>query len=188
MVDSRGTADAGVERLRGLVVALQGVGIEQVTALLREDYTALVVAEIDGLDEPLVAEMVERVVVDVEVLFGHDAEGADRGKCAAVLAIQLVDAIAVDDQFARLATRQVKVVHQAVARIVVGPVTLVVHARTPIVAFAQVIPSGVVHRPSCVLLAVVRMCVKAPGQELRGAIQASPWRAGSKTAAPKAWS
>src|SRR6266850_976614 len=29
------------------------------------------------------------------------------------------------------------------------------------------------------------MCAKAPGQELRGAIQVSPWRAGSKTAAPK---
>jgi hypothetical protein len=49
-------------------------GIEQVTALLREDHTALAAAEIDGLDEPLGAEMAERVVVDVEVLFGHDAK------------------------------------------------------------------------------------------------------------------
>lgn len=29
------------------------------------------------------------------------------------------------------------------------------------------------------------MCVKAPGHELRGAIQASPWKAGSETAASK---
>jgi len=154
VVDFAGPADTGVERLRGLVVALQGVGIEQVTALLREDYTALVAAEIDGLDEPLGAEMAEGVVVDVEVLFGHDAEGAHRGKCSAVLAIQLVHVVAVDDQFARVVTRQVKIVHQSVAWVVVGSVTLVVHARTPIVVFAQVVPSGIVHMPSpcCSLL------------------------------------
>ena len=73
-------------------------------------------------------------MVDVEVLFGHDAEGADGGQRAAVLAVQLVDAIAVDDQLALVAARQVEVVHQAVARIVVVPVTLVVHARPPVVA------------------------------------------------------
>ena len=56
--------------------------------------------------------------------------------------------------------------HQAVTRIVVVPVTLVVHARPPVVAFAQVIPSGVVHKPSGVPLAVVGMCVKAPGQNI----------------------
>lgn len=86
VVDFAGPANAGVERLRGLVVALEGVGIEQVTALLREDYTALIAAEIDSLDEPLGAEVAKGVVVDVEVLFGHDAEGAHRGKCSAVLA------------------------------------------------------------------------------------------------------
>src|SRR5688572_23383242 len=37
VVDLAGATDAGVKRLRGLVVSLQGVGIEQVTALLRED-------------------------------------------------------------------------------------------------------------------------------------------------------
>jgi len=60
----------------------------------------------------------------------------------------------VDDQFARVATRQVKIVHQSVARVVVGSVTLVVHARTPIVVFAQIVPSGVVHMssPCCLLL------------------------------------
>ena len=97
--------------------------------------------------------MVERLVVDVEVLFGHDPEGADGGQRAAVLAVQLVDAIAINDQLALLAARQVEVVHQAVARIVVVPVTLVVHARPPVVAiplavFARITPSSVRHRPS----------------------------------------
>jgi len=112
--------------------------------------------------------------VTFEVALGHDAERADCRQCAAVLAIQLVQMIAVDDEFSRLAARQIKVVHQPIARVVVGSVTLVVHARTPIGVFAQVVPSGVVHKPSRVLLAVRRICVKAPGQELRGAIQASP--------------
>jgi len=46
----------------------------------------------------------------------------------------------------------VKVGHQPVARVVVGPATLVVHARTAVIAFAPIVPSGVVHKPSRVLL------------------------------------
>ena len=62
---------------------------------------------------------VRRVVsVISEFALGHDAERADHRQCAAFLAIQLVHVIAVDDQFARLAARQVKVVHQPVARII----------------------------------------------------------------------
>ena len=122
------------------------MGIEQVTALLREDHTALVVAKVDGLDKPLAAKMVEGVVVDVEVLFGHDTEGADGGQCTAVLAVQLVDTVTFKDQLALLAARQVEVAHQPVARVVVVPVALVVHARTPVVAFARIVPSRVVHR------------------------------------------
>jgi hypothetical protein len=95
--------------------------------------------------------MIEAVVLDVELLFGHNTEGADGGQCAAVLAVQLVGPITIDDQLALVAARQVEVVHQAIARIVLVPVTLVVHARTPIVASAQVVRSGAVHKnpPAC---------------------------------------
>jgi hypothetical protein len=34
-------------------------------------------SEVDGLDEPLIAEVVECVVADVEIVLGHDAESAD---------------------------------------------------------------------------------------------------------------
>jgi hypothetical protein len=78
------------------------VGVEQVAPFARERQAALVVAEIDRLDEALVAQMVERVGVDVEVVLGHDAEGADGGQRSAVLAIQLIDAVADRDQLALL--------------------------------------------------------------------------------------
>lgn len=71
--------------------------------------------------------MVKGIVVGVEVPFGHDTEGPDSGQRAAVLAVQLVSAVAIDDQFALLAARQVDVVHRAVAGIVIIPVALVVH-------------------------------------------------------------
>jgi len=45
----------------------------------------------------LIAQMVERLVVDVEVLFRYDAERADGGERAA--AVQLVRAITINDQF-----------------------------------------------------------------------------------------
>jgi uncharacterized protein (DUF983 family) len=90
--------------------------------------------------------MVESIVIDVGVLCGHDPEGADGGQRAAVLAVQLVDAITINNELALLAEWQVEVVHQAVARIVVvGAVTLVVHARPPVVGislgvFARITP------------------------------------------------
>ena len=95
--------------------------------------------------------MVKGIVVGVEVPFGHDTEGPDSGQRAAVLAVQLVSAVAIDDQFALLAARQVDVVHQAVAGVVIIPVALVVHARALIAAtalsvLARISPSSVRHR------------------------------------------
>ena len=94
VVDLAGATDAGVERLLALAVTLQGVGVEQIAALLCEGQAAFVAAKVDGVDEALVAEVTEGIVVDVEVLFGHDSERADGGQRAAVLAIQLVDTVA----------------------------------------------------------------------------------------------
>jgi hypothetical protein len=151
VVDFAGPADAGVKRLRGLVLAIQRMRIKQVSAVLRQDDSAIVVAEVNGVDQPLIAEVVEGIVVDVEFVLGNDTEGADRGQCSAVLAVQFVDSVTINDQLALLAARQVEVVHQAVARIVVVAVALLVDARPPVVAiplavFARIIPSSVRHR------------------------------------------
>ena len=153
VIDLAGAVGAGVKGLRGLVVALQGMRIENVTALLREDQTTLIATKADGLDEPLVAEMVESVAVGVEVLCGHNTEGAHDGEGTTVLTVQLVDATTINNQLALLAARQVEVAHQAVARIVVVPVAFVVHAppsvvAVPLTVLAWITPSSVGHRPS----------------------------------------
>jgi hypothetical protein len=80
------------------------------------------------------------------------SERADDDQRATVLAVQLVDTVATNDQLALLAARQVEVVHQAVARIVVIPVA-VVYARPfvdtiALAVFARITPSSVRHRPS----------------------------------------
>jgi hypothetical protein len=98
----------------------------------------------DGLRRPT-SSAVERVVADVELVLGNDTKGADRGQCSAVLAVQFVDTVTINDQLAFLPARQVEVAHQAVARIVVVPLALVVHARPFVAAiqlavFAQITP------------------------------------------------
>ena len=80
--------------------------IEKVPAVLRQGHAALVVAKVNDIDEALIAQVVEGLVVDVEVLCGHDPEGADGSQRAVVLAVQFVDAIAINDQLALLAARQ----------------------------------------------------------------------------------
>jgi hypothetical protein len=64
-------------------------------------------AKVNDIDEAFIASVLERLVVDVEVRFGHDPEGADGGQRAAVLAVQLVGATTINDQLALLAARQV---------------------------------------------------------------------------------
>ena len=115
--------------------------VEQVAAFPRQRQAALVVAQVHHLDEALVTQVFERLVVDVEVVLGHDPKGADGGQRAAVVAVQLVDAVTVHNQLALLAARQVEVAHQAFTRVVVA-VPFVVHALAavlPPVTLARVI-------------------------------------------------
>jgi hypothetical protein len=112
VVDLAGPTDASVERLCGAALALQCVRVEQIASLLCERQVAFVPAKVDGLDEALVSEMTNGIVVGVEVLFGYDSERADDGQRAAVVAVQLVHTVAVDDELTFLAARQVEVVSQ----------------------------------------------------------------------------
>jgi hypothetical protein len=100
----------------------------------------------------LVAEVSEGLVVGVEILFGHHSERADGSERAAVLAIQLVHTVAMHDQFALFAARQIQVVHQRVAWIVSVSVPLAIDAGAgvaaiPVSVLARIVPSSV-HRPS----------------------------------------
>jgi hypothetical protein len=78
----------------GLVVPPHGVGIEQVSAIPREDHTALVAAKVDGLDEVIVAEMIESIVVRVGPVRARHRRCRSRPAYGtAVLAIQLVHTV-----------------------------------------------------------------------------------------------
>jgi hypothetical protein len=96
----------------------------------------------------------ERIVLGVEVLFGHDSERADGGQRAAVIGVQFVHPVTIDHQLALLAAWQIELVNQGVARVVVVSVPLAVDARTAIAAIsvvvlARIVPSSVRHRASC---------------------------------------
>ena len=65
-----------------------------------EGQAAFVPANVDGLDKAFIAEVAERIVACVEVLFGHDSERANGGQSASVLAIQLVRTVAIDNELA----------------------------------------------------------------------------------------
>ena len=155
MIQFSWAVDARVELLGPALVALSAIGLEQVPALVREDDGLVVFAQRNGPNQTFVTQVVQRVVVRVpvtsEITLGDDSERTDGRQGTAVLAIQFVDSVAVNHQLARVAARQVQIVHQAVARIVFGPVTLVIHTCTPIIAFAPVLPSWIVHSPSCVM-------------------------------------
>jgi hypothetical protein len=81
------------------------------------------------------------------------AERADGGQRTAVLAVEFVDSIAVNDQFPLVVARQVQIARQAIARILVIAVACVVHtgqfvAEISRVVLARITPSSVGHRAS----------------------------------------
>jgi hypothetical protein len=86
-------------------------------------------------------------------VFRHDPERTDGSQRAAVFAVELVDSIAVNDEFPLVTARQVQIAHQAIARSLVITVACVVHARQfvaeiPRIVLARIIPSSVGHRSS----------------------------------------
>jgi hypothetical protein len=103
VIDLAGATDASVERLRGLSVPLQAVRIQQMPPLLGEGQGAFVATKVNGGDKALVAEMAKGLVVRVEFLFRHHSERADGGQRAAVVAVQLVHTLAIDNELAFLA-------------------------------------------------------------------------------------
>ena len=54
---------------------------------------AIIAAEVNGLDQSLIPEVVERPVVDIEL--GNDRKAPAGGQCSAVLAVQFVDAMTI---------------------------------------------------------------------------------------------
>jgi hypothetical protein len=153
VVDLAGAADAGMKRLSGPAVALQGVRVEQIASLCGEGQAAFVAAKVDGLDKAFIAEVAKGIVVGVEVLFGHNSERADGCEGATVLAIQIIDSIAVEDQLAFIAARQVHVAHQSVTRVVIVSVPIDIGAGSFVAAIhvaviARIVPSSVRHRSS----------------------------------------
>src|SRR5262249_39848485 len=114
----------------------------------REGQASLAVVQVNQFEKPLVVQVVQGVMRKIEIVFRHDPKGADGGQRPAVLAVQAVHSVAVDDQFALIAAREVKVAHQRGPRIVLVPVARVVHARPFVAAIARVawiIPSSIGH-------------------------------------------
>jgi hypothetical protein len=114
------------------------VRIEQVSPFGRERQSALAVAQVNPVYEPLIVKVLEGVVRKIEIVFRHDAKRTDGGQRAAVPAVKLEDSITVSDQFPLVAARQVEVTHQAVTRIVFIPV-----ARSTALPFIAAIPNVV---------------------------------------------
>jgi hypothetical protein len=84
---------------------------------------------INGLNKPLIVEVVEGVARKIQVVFRHDPKRADGGKSPAVFAVQLVHSVAINNQFALVAARQVDIPHQRFPRIVILAVARI--ARPP---------------------------------------------------------
>jgi hypothetical protein len=88
----------------------------------------------------------ERIAVE-QLALGDDAERADRRQGAAVVAVQLVDVVAVEDVLALALQRQIDVVQEHVPW-VAGSVTALVRAFTAALAAIARVVTRIEHRAS----------------------------------------
>jgi hypothetical protein len=110
------------------------VGCQGVPPLPGELHAAPIAAKVNGSDKSGILKVVEGLSVDVQVVLRHDAEGSNGGQRSAVFAVQLVGPVAVHDQLAFVAARQVEIARQPVTRVVVVSVPVVVHALAAVLA------------------------------------------------------
>ena len=95
--------------------------VEHVPPAVGQGVAAFVCVNLNGMDQALVAKVVEAgldVAKVLRVALADDAKGADGGEHPTVVAIQLIESLAlVLHQFALDAAGQVQGVHEWVARI-----------------------------------------------------------------------
>ena len=126
---------AGVERLTvvtvavsRVVISLASVGLEHAQAAFGQYVGMLVGANLDGLDQPFVTQMIERALGVVrihQVPFGDDTKGPDGREHQAVVAIQFVEVVAlVVNEFSFGIARQFQALHEWLSRVMVPVISI----------------------------------------------------------------
>jgi hypothetical protein len=145
-------------------------------AVHRDEPHQTLVPEVPEIPVSRVGGLVARVA---EIALGHHAKGPDSRERPALVTIEFVSVIAVDDDLAFESPRQIKIAQEDIARIVVPftgiaisfPGTLVAVTRVVlpwigpssglnpvdfdvariVISVPWITPSRIVHRPSCVM-------------------------------------
>ena len=123
--------EAGVERLPGLVVALQAIRLEHVSTTTGQDDDVTVAAlEWNSFEKARLLEMSKalpcwhKVPVTVEhvpqVIRVDDPKRSDRGERLALLAVQLIRSLPVSHELAVWATRQVDMATEGTPAVIVA--------------------------------------------------------------------
>jgi hypothetical protein len=119
-------ADAGMECLVTGIADVAPVGLEQAVPTRHHGDGALAAVQRHGPNQPFVSQMAQAVVAGVrgpiprvaQVPLGHDPERTGCRKRAALLAIDLVAVIAVQDDLPFEAARELKTVQEHITRVV----------------------------------------------------------------------
>src|SRR5262249_16709567 len=116
---------ARVEPLLAVVVASAAIRFEQVASAVSQGHAAVATVERDRADQALVSEVLKAVVAAIgslvpriKIALGDGAERPNRRKHPAVVAVQLVQAFAVEDQLSLESAWQVQIAEQGITRIV----------------------------------------------------------------------
>ena len=123
-----GLPEAGIEDLPGLVravVAFVAVGLEEIAPAIGEGYGPVLRVQRRRANQPFVLEMLEassralRVVAEVvKIAFGNDSKRANGRERAALVAVDLVDAVTVAYRSALGPARQVEMLRKDVTWVV----------------------------------------------------------------------
>src|SRR5262245_442034 len=139
--------DVRVERLLPLVVAIAAMRVEQMLPSVSQRHSSLASVEGDAADQSLVAQVPQAFITRIpDVALRHDPECACGAECAAVLQVQFVAVIAVENELAFEATRQVELSEEDVARVVVPLTRVAITVTRIVVTLSRVIIKRIIRR------------------------------------------
>lgn len=148
----RQLAHAAHVRVEGLVVAVRAVppvALEEVSSAARERHRAVLAVDGDEPDEPFVAQMGQVCIAAVlQIALGHDPIRADCRECAAIIAIQFVAVVPVEDDFPFPAARQVEVCDEDVTWVHVLIPAVALTVAGVVVALAIIFVGPLRRRPT----------------------------------------
>jgi len=139
--------DVRVERLLALILSIATMRVEQMLSPVGQRHSSFAAVEGHATDQSLVAQVTEAFVARItKIALRYDPKRPCRTERPAVLQVQFVEVIAVEDQLTFETARQFQISEEHVARVVLAITSVAIAVTWIVVALSRIVVKWVFRR------------------------------------------